>query len=158
MFRVVPFLAVMMILALGLFAAADILNSPPEEPEPTVVRPTVTPRPRPTSPRQPTETPFVAPATVPAVPAPAAQTPASTPTVRGTPTPPGQDTLRVGNTDGQGVYIRRTPRLDDRIRPWRDGTPMVVLGPPQTANGLTWLRVRAPDGVEGYIPAQYLVP
>lgn len=65
--------------------------------------------------------------------------------------------MRVGNTDGQGVYLRRTPRMDDTIRPWVDGTPMVVLGPPETGEGHSWLRVRAPDGTEGYIPVQYLV-
>ena len=65
--------------------------------------------------------------------------------------------LKVGNTDGEGVYIRRTPRMDDRIRPWRDGTPMVVIGPVVVGDGQTWNHVRAPDGTEGYIPAQYLV-
>ena len=48
--------------------------------------------------------------------------------------------------------------MDDKIRPWMDGTPMTVLAQPVTVNGVTWLKVRAPDGVEGYIPSQYLVP
>lgn len=65
--------------------------------------------------------------------------------------------MRVGNTDGQGVYLRRTPRIDDKIRPWMDNTPMVVVGPAESGDGTNWLRVRAPDGTEGYIPAEYLV-
>lgn len=64
----------------------------------------------------------------------------------------------MGNTGGEGVFIRRTPNMNDKIRPWQEGTRMMVLGAPETVNGVSWLKVRAPDGVEGYIPAQYLVP
>ncbi len=63
----------------------------------------------------------------------------------------------VGNTDGEGVFLRRTPRMDDKIRAWIDHTPMVVVGPPVTGDGQTWQHVRAPDGTEGYVPARYLV-
>ena len=65
--------------------------------------------------------------------------------------------LVVGNTDGMGVFLRRTPKLDDKVKPWRDGTPMVVLGGQQEGDGQLWWHVRAPDGSEGFVPAQYLV-
>lgn len=152
--RVIPFVLVLVILLFGVVTAVETLNSPPQEAAPTAVRPTVTPRPRPTSPR-PSET------AQPAVAAPTAR-PASPPeaTPRApTATPAAQQSvMKVGNTDRQGVFIRRTPNLNDKIRPWMDGTPMTVLGPPQAADGVNWLKVRAPDGVEGYIPSQYLVP
>jgi hypothetical protein len=165
--RVIPFFLVLVILVFGAVTAVDTFNSPPDAVAPTVVRPTVTPRPRPTSPRPsetvepalpsvvaPTSTPVPAP--TPVVPAPTAlATPVATPAA----TTPGQSVMKVGNTDRAGVYIRRTPNLDDKIRPWMDGTAMTILGPPQTTpDGTTWLNVRAPDGVEGYIPSQYLVP
>ena len=73
-------------------------------------------------------------------------------------TPVAQQVMKVGNTDREGAYLSRTPNMDDKIRPWMDGTPMTVLAQPETINGVTWLKVRAPDGVEGYIPSQYLVP
>ena len=64
----------------------------------------------------------------------------------------------VGNTNGDGVALRRTPNLNDRWVPWPDRTPMVVVGPDVTANGLTWKNVRDPRGNVGFIPSQYLVP
>ncbi len=143
----------MSILLFGVVAAMETLNAPPQEPGPTPARPTVTPRPRPTSPR-PTETAVPEPV-LPAIAAPPPATQAPPPA---TPTPVAQTVMRVGNTDDEGVFIRRTPRMEDKIRPWQDGTSMAVLGPPQTVDGIVWLRVRAPDGVEGYVPAQYLVP
>ena len=63
----------------------------------------------------------------------------------------------VGNTDGVGAFVRRTPNLDDHLSAWPDGTRLDIIGPDQTANGLTWENVRAPDGSEGWIPTQYTV-
>jgi hypothetical protein len=64
----------------------------------------------------------------------------------------------VGNTNGDGVALRRTPKLDDRLVAWQDGSVMEVIGPDATGDGLTWRNVRDPKGNTGYIPAQYLVP
>jgi hypothetical protein len=64
----------------------------------------------------------------------------------------------VGNTDGVGVWLRRTPRLDDYLISWVDGSRMEVVGPDVNANGLDWKNVRDPRGDVGYIPAQWLVP
>jgi hypothetical protein len=66
-------------------------------------------------------------------------------------------TMVVGNTDGMGVYMRRTPNMGDRLRAWPDNTRMEVLERGVTSEGRSWLKVRAPDGSEGYVPAEYLV-
>ena len=63
----------------------------------------------------------------------------------------------VGNTDGEGVYIRRTPNIEDRITAWPDGTKMTELSAPVEEEDRLWRHVRDPDGNEGYIPAEYLV-
>lgn len=66
-------------------------------------------------------------------------------------------TMVVGNTDGMGVYMRRTPNLGDRLRAWPDNTRMEVLERDITSEGRSWLKVRAPDGSEGFVPAEYLL-
>ena len=156
--RAFPFIVVLLILVFGAVTAVQTFTAPPGKPTPTVVRATVTPRPRPTSPRPPeTSQPL------PALPISPTATPqlGSAPAV---PSPPAgatavvQPVMKVGNTDRMGVYIRRTPNMNDKIRPWTDGTPMVVLGKPETIDGISWTKVRAPDGTEGYVPSQYLVP
>ena len=80
----------------------------------------------------------------------AGQPAAPAPTVK-----PG-GTLVVANTSGDGVYIRRTPRLNDRIVAWPDGTRMQDLGEQVTGDGQTWRKVKDPRGNEGYVPVQWL--
>jgi len=79
------------------------------------------------------------------------------PTPTATTVPDIPQTMLVANTGGQGVYVRRTPNLDDKLQAWQDGTKMEVIGQPVEAGGKRWYKVRAPNGVEGYIPAEYLV-
>jgi hypothetical protein len=67
-------------------------------------------------------------------------------------------TYIVANTGGVGVYLRRSPALADRLNAYPDNTPLQQIGPDTTAGGLTWHHVRAPDGTEGYVPAQYTAP
>ena len=75
-----------------------------------------------------------------------------------TPTPDGVEiTLYVGKTDGDGVFIRRKVDTTDRIKPWPDGTEMVVVGPAVAAGGRVWRNVRDPDGNVGFVPSEYLV-
>jgi hypothetical protein len=64
-------------------------------------------------------------------------------------------TFIVANTGGEGVYLRRTPRLADRDTAYADGTRLVAIGDDVTGEGLSWRHVRAPDGKTGYVPAQY---
>ena len=65
------------------------------------------------------------------------------------------DVVYVGNTGGIGVFLRRTPQAADRLKAYPDNTRLVVIGPDVGAEGRTWRHVRTPDGVEGYVPAQY---
>ena len=85
-------------------------------------------------------------------PAPTKAAPESSPTTETL----GQ-TYYVGNTDGDGVYIRRTPNIEDRITAWPDGTKMTELSAPVEDEDRLWRHVADPDGNEGYIPAEYLV-
>lgn len=62
----------------------------------------------------------------------------------------------VANTGGEGVYLRRTPKLDDRVVAWPDNTPMEDLGEEATGDSLTWRKVRDPRGNVGYVPTQWL--
>ena len=65
------------------------------------------------------------------------------------------DVIYVGNTGGIGVFLRRTPQAADRLKAYPDNTRLAVIGPDVGAEGRIWRHVRAPDGVEGYVPAQY---
>ena len=87
-------------------------------------------------------------------------TPAPTPTATPmppTPTPEG-GLVQVANTDRMGVYIRRTPRMADRIIAWPEGTVLEVIGPDVEAEGRKWKHVRDPRGNEGWVPAEYVKP
>jgi len=66
-------------------------------------------------------------------------------------------TVWVGNTDGQGVYVRTTPVMADRARPYPDGTPLTVVGEDVDGDGQHWKHIETPDGVEGYVPSRYTV-
>ncbi len=62
----------------------------------------------------------------------------------------------VSNTDGEGVFLRRTPDPDDRLSPWPDGSRFEVLEGGLTVGGKRWAAVRAPDGQRGWVPNMYL--
>ena len=66
-------------------------------------------------------------------------------------------TMVVGNTGGMGVYVRRTPNMGDKLRAWPDNTPMQILDRNISSGGREWMKVRSPDGAEGYVPEAYLV-
>jgi SH3-like domain-containing protein len=60
----------------------------------------------------------------------------------------------IANTDGEGVALRRSARPDDRTPAGlREGTQVSVL-----ERGPDMARVRADNGQEGWVPAQYLAP
>lgn len=63
----------------------------------------------------------------------------------------------VGNTGGDGVYIRRSPELNDRIRAWPDGTTMISVGDMVIVDYRKWHKVRDPDGNVGFVPSAYLL-
>lgn len=108
-----------------------------------------------------------APATVAATSAPTATRPASSATATATAAPkpteaaaepaPNSDTVWVGNTDGEGVYLRHSPVMADRARAYTDGTPLTIIGDDVDGDDQHWKHVRAPDGLEGYVPSIYTV-
>ncbi len=63
----------------------------------------------------------------------------------------------VGNTDGQGVFVRKTPVMADRVRAYPDKTPLSIVGDEVDGDGQHWKWVKTPDGLEGYVPAMYTV-
>jgi hypothetical protein len=67
------------------------------------------------------------------------------------------NTVYVGNTDSQGVFIRKTPVMADRLRAYPDGTALTIAGDDVDGDGQHWRHVKTPDGVEGYVPAMYTV-
>lgn len=71
------------------------------------------------------------------------------------PTPVTVKTYLVANTGGDGVFLRKAPQDGAKLAAWPDNTPLIEAGPDQTINSTTWRHVRAPDGSEGYVPAQY---
>lgn len=105
------------------------------------VQPTVQPTPSPTVPPAPTRS--------------------SQPSVSVAPGPDAKPVttrrvLRVANTGGIGVFLRSSPRQDDRLQAWPDDTEMLHLGQEVESDGRRWVHVQAPDGVMGWIPAQFL--
>ena len=117
--------------------------------EPTVaeVPPTASPTRIP-----PTSTPPRPPATATATKVPPTASPTQAP-----PTPTVVAKWIIGETGGDGVYIRRTPDMDDRIKAWPDGTEMVGAGPDVTEEDRVWRNVQDPDGNVGFVPAEYLL-
>jgi hypothetical protein len=66
-------------------------------------------------------------------------------------------TVWVGNTDAQGVFVRKTPAMADRVRAYPDGTPLTIVGDDVDGDGQHWKHIKTPDGVEGYVPSMYTV-
>lgn len=64
----------------------------------------------------------------------------------------------VGNTSGDGVYLRHTPLLSDRWIAWPDHSLLTVLGPRAVGDGQSWTQVRDSRNDVGWIPSQYVVP
>ena len=87
---------------------------------------------------------------------PTASPPAARPTATAEPTA-AADTVWVGNTDGEGVYVRKTPVMADRAKPYADGTPLTIVGDDVDGDGQHWKHIKTPDGLEGYVPSIYTV-
>ena len=93
-------------------------------------------------------------APLPAAAEPTAVEPTPQPTVAPTPTRP-PDRFRVANTDGLGLVFHSAPQREARLqRSLAEGASVTVL----ERVGTGWARVRADDGQEGWVGANYLVP
>jgi hypothetical protein len=86
-----------------------------------------------------------------------ATAPSAAPPTEAATEPASSQTVYVGNTDGEGVFLRNTPAMADQIRAYADGTQLAIIGPDVEGEGMQWHHVRAPDGTEGYVPAMYTV-
>lgn len=82
-------------------------------------------------------------------------TPKPPPTILSVVPTPGL--FQVGNTDGDGVWLRKTPAMADKVTAWPDGTLMIIVGADTQAEGRTWHNVKDPNGIVGWVPAEYLV-
>ena len=101
------------------------------------------------------------PAPLPTAPSPPAAAPAS-PTPAPSPSPPGgqpAEIVVVQGTDGLGAVLRSGPgRGAPELAVLAEYTPLVVLGPDRSADGIRWRPVRAPSGAEGWIAATLVTP
>lgn len=59
----------------------------------------------------------------------------------------------VVSADGDGLYVRSKPEMNARVSVWPDGTVVEVFSCDEA-----WCRVQTPNGYQGYMPRQYLVP
>jgi len=96
-------------------------------------------------------------------------TPTATPTLppppspvpSATPVPPtataASTSLVVGNTGGDGAWLRRSPGTGEQVKAWPDGTKMTLAGKDQQVDGKTWRNVKDPAGNTGWMLADYLV-
>jgi hypothetical protein len=73
------------------------------------------------------------------------------------PPPPIGAVLRIANAGGDGVFLRRTPRMLDELVAWPDATRVESLGETAEGDGLPWVKVRDPSGNLGWIPIRYVV-
>jgi hypothetical protein len=86
----------------------------------------------------------------------AVQAPTATPTASTASAARSGDWLVIANTDGEGVFLRRTPSMEDRIEVYEEGTRVQAVGPEVESEGRRWRLVRIDDGAVGWIPSQYL--
>jgi hypothetical protein len=65
--------------------------------------------------------------------------------------------LLVTNVGTDGLSLRRSPGVGQRIKVWPDGSALTDLGETAEQSGKTWRRVRDPEGNEGWAAADFLV-
>jgi hypothetical protein len=67
--------------------------------------------------------------------------------------------VRVANTGGQGVILRRDPTTAaPRVVVRAENTLLKVVGPDEAIEGRTWRQVEDAQGNQGWTPAEFLLP
>jgi len=67
--------------------------------------------------------------------------------------------VRVANTGGQGIILRREPSTTaPRVAARAENAVLRVTGPDTTVDGRTWRQVEDAQGNRGWTPAEFLVP
>jgi hypothetical protein len=75
------------------------------------------------------------------------------------PGPSTGERLRVVGTDGSGVSLRAAPSTAAaRLGTAGEGAVLETLGEPMQNEGRTWRNVRDPQGIEGWVAAEFLAP
>jgi hypothetical protein len=75
------------------------------------------------------------------------------------PTPEAPQFVRVANTGGQGVILRREPTTAaPRVAVRAENTVLKVSGPEELVEGRTWRPVEDAQGNQGWTPAEFLLP
>jgi hypothetical protein len=105
-----------------------------------------------------------APAAPSATPAPRSTTPPPPELVEAVPEaepPPAAaaEFVRVANTGGQGISLRREPHSNaPRVTARPENTVLEVVGPDEVSEGRVWRQVQDAQGNRGWAPADFLVP
>jgi hypothetical protein len=71
--------------------------------------------------------------------------------------PPAAARLVVNNVGPDGLTLRRSPGIGEKIKVWNDGTEMADLGDTAEHSGRTWRKVRDPNGNVGWAAADFLI-
>jgi hypothetical protein len=124
-------------------------------------RPDVRPRPSPTADARATPLllPAAPPTPAPPTPRPPPATATSLPAAPPSPTPAARY-VRVSNTGGLGVNIRREPGSQGQpVIAVAENTILKLLGPEETVQARTWrLCEHEARGIQGWVPADFLQP
>jgi hypothetical protein len=100
-------------------------------------------------------------ASTPVVPprAPATPPAASAPPPDAEPTAEPTEYVRVVNTGGQGVILRREPSTGAaRVAARAENAVLQVIGPDESSDGRVWRQVQDAQGNRGWVPADFLAP
>ncbi len=123
-------------LGVGIFAAVVMTSARPRATDPIAA---------------PTPAPV---ATVAPTPAPAAEPTLAIPAALGQ--PPAAARLVVSDVGAEGLSLRRSPGVGERLKVWREGSEMADLGETAEYDGKIWKRVRDPDGNVGWMAGELL--
>jgi SH3-like domain-containing protein len=75
------------------------------------------------------------------------------------PGPASPQRLRVAGTDGVGLNLRERPGASAvRVKTLPPGTVLLAVGIARDGEDHEWRQVRDPDGVEGWVAAEFVVP